>query len=310
MSDTLTSKPDLVVSASLSEAVVSDNSDYDVPSDCPAVIDTAGILAVSMRTLDPCGSGHGIHLSSAGAVSVPYESTPVLSRDTTPVVLCSSVPCELSVVVLESVAISETGYLSDDHVSLLRTPEPLSLARTTRDECEVTSATGRGIHLLPTDVQSTTVLSTELSISTCDTPVVSLVVSESEPRIARCEEIDIDARNQVRASLRTLSPPPPRTAREGGDVNLGRGIHLLPISKHLGNHSLGGAAGARTPLPRNKSNHCSRACGFSSERPTYFPLCSSDPSVTISVMPAVATFRRRDATVTYKYRRRPAAAAA
>ena len=137
-----------------------------------------------MRTLDPCDSGHGIHLSSAGAVSVPCESTSVLSRDTTPVVLRSSVPCELSVVVLESVAISEAGYLSDDHVSLLRTPEPLSLARTTRDECEVTSATGRG-------------------------------------------------------------------------------IHLLPISKHLGNHSLGGAAGARTPLPRNKSNHCSRACGSS-----------------------------------------------
>lgn len=284
---------------------------YDVPSDCPAVIDTAGILAVSMRTLDPCGSGHGINLSSAGAVSVPCESTSTLSCDATSVVSHTAEPCDLSVVVLESVVISEVGCPCDDHVSLLRTPEPLSLTRTTRVECEVTSATGRGIHLLPTDVQSTTVFATEPSMSACDAPVVLLADSESELRLAWCEEIDIDARSQVRASLRTLSesPSPPRTAREGGDANSGRGIHLLPISKHLGNYSLGGAAGARTPLPlQNKCHLCSRACGSSSERPTLLPQRSSDASA-ISMVSAITMFKRRDATVTYKYRRRLAAAA-
>ena len=277
----------------------------DGPPGSPEVIDATVNSVALVRTPDLCGLGHDIHLSSAGEAS---ESTS--ARDTTLVVSRTSERCVLSVVMPTSIVISELGYPCDDPVSLLRTPS-LSppLTRTARVECGV--GTGRGIDLPPIDAQSTTVSATESSsMLTCDAPVALLADYELGLSPVMCEEIVIDARTSVQTSLRTLSQlqPSPRTARDEDDVNSERGIHLLPISKHLGKSSLGGAAGAQTPYPRNEVYPCSRAFGSSSERPTRIPLSASGLSSIL--MPVTDTLWRRGAVVTYKYRRRLAAAAA
>jgi hypothetical protein len=276
---------------------------------CAAVMAPSGISHGAVRTLEPCVQELGVNSLSVAAVRVPLESP--LVRDLLVVSRTSEQRGPIAVGP-ELVVVVTADCPCDDSATASRTLESIAPARTARAVCE--SAPERGIHVPPTDVQLTAVRSTtESCVTACGVPVALLATSLLSP--AAGQPIVSDA---TAASVRTLSPSPSRTARVAGDVNLERDTQLSPIETpacDLDLRSLlGGASGARTPLPRSKCKLCFRACGLSLERPTQqLPLCSSDycrRSVIVTTPTAAVMFQRRDATVTYKYRRRLNAVAA